>query len=613
VTTAIGQPLLKMKDIRVAYDSFEALKGVDFTLRAGEIHAIVGEHRAGKSSLVKVLAGSFGKYSGDITLRGKNYVAFNERMAIDNRITMFYQGLNVIPTLSAVQNIFLSKIPKRYGIFSDYGRMNSMVRGFMRTLDLDFNIATPLMNLPIGVQNMVELIKVFLFDPEIIILDEISSRLTPIEMEKVYPYILERKSKGTSIIYITHYMNEVFQFADRVTVLKNGTSMGTEEIRNIDNFTLYRMAYSFVLTRNELQEDNIKLYYLKMYNEQIIRNLPIGVIILDPLNAIYLINNSALTLIGAGDDVFDRGFSSLLEKLSGETRDDMLSKIRQATEFTWEEIQFESKHVRVKYFPFKDSLGTVMGNIILIEDISKDVSFREYYIRTQKVSSIAELAAGIAHEINNPLGIIKNYVTLLKLEAGNADALPLISKISAEIERIKEIIASLLSFSKLTSKTGRSMDLASALNETIVLLEHKMAEKSIVLTRRVPETPTMITGDENRIRQVFVNLLMNSVEAVDANGTIEVELRRKLDDGVVEVLIADNGRGIDESIRDMVFEPFFTDKEGKNNTGLGLTICHHIVQAHDGVIYFESVPGVRTVFTVAFPLVVDAFKEGVKT
>jgi two-component system, NtrC family, sensor histidine kinase AtoS len=591
-----------MKEIQVEYDNVRALKGVSFDLRPGEIHAIVGEHRAGKSSLVRVLTGTVTRYSGEIELHGRSYLAFKERTAIENRIAMFHQNLNIIPSLNAVQNIFISNILKKYLFFTDYRAMSRRIREFMQKLDIDFNISTPLMNLPIDIQNMVELIKVFLFEPDIIILDEISSRLTPDEMEKVYPYMLDQKSKGKSIIYITHYMNEVFQLADRVTILKNGVSMGTEDIANIDNVTLLRMAYSFVLTRDELQQDNIKLYYLKMYNEQIIRNLPVGVIILDPSDEIYLINNAARRLFGSAADAGDVSWASLLERIDGETRSDILARLKRLQEWTWDEVRFDGRYVRIRYFPFRDASDNTMGNIILMEDISKDISFKEYYIRTQKISSIAELAAGVAHEINNPLGIIRNYITLLRLGGSEGAAQPLIAKIYTEIERINEIIGSLLSFSKLKSTPGRVFSLTDALTETLVLLEHKLSEKGISLRNCDACEQVSVVGDENRIRQVFFNLVMNSIEAVPERGCIEVVLRRRDADHVAEVAIKDNGVGIDDRIKDMVFEPFFTSKEGKSNTGLGLTICQHIIQAHNGVIYFSSVPGTETVFTVALPM-----------
>jgi two-component system, NtrC family, sensor histidine kinase AtoS len=594
--------LLRMRNIEVEYDQVQALKGVDFDLRPGEIHAIVGEHRAGKSTLMRVLTGTVPKAAGEIEFKGRPCFAFDERKAISRDISMFYQSLNVIPSLNTVQNIYLSRIQKKYGFFVDYRAMTQRVDGFMRRLGIDFDISTPLMNLPIDIQNMVELIKVFLFEPDIIILDEISSRLTPGEMERVYPYIVDQKSKGKSTIYITHYMNEVFQFADRVTILKNGVSLGTEAIENLDNLTLYRMTYSSVLTREELQRDNIKLYHLKMYNEQIIKNLPIGVIILDPSNAVYLINDSAERLFGPATDATGIAFSSILEKVDDETGNDILEKMRRLLEWTWDEVQFEGKHIRIKYFPFRDSFHDTMGNILLFEDISKDISFKEYYIRTQKISSIAELAAGIAHEINNPLGIIKNYITLLRLEGKDEEARPLITKISNEIERINDIIGSLLSFSKMRSSRGKAFDIQVAIKETLVLLGHALREKGITLTSHTAEDPALVMGDENRIRQVFFNLIMNSIEAVSERGRIEIYLRVRREDRVVEVGIKDDGVGINDEIKDMVFEPFFSNKEGKSNTGLGLTICQHIVQAHNGVIYFTSVPGKETIFTVALPM-----------
>jgi two-component system sensor histidine kinase AtoS len=609
MTDRAREPVLRMNDMCVTYnENVKALKGVNFDLYSGEIHAIVGEHRAGKSSLVKILSGTNTQFTGQIMLRGTRYTSFNKRTALRNNIAMFNQSLATIPTLNTVQYIFLNRLLTKNFVFSDYARMSRQIRDFMAKLDLNFDITTPLMNLSVELQNMVELIKVFLFDPDIIILDEISSRLTPYEMEKVYPLLTEYRLKGKSIIYITHYMNEVFQLADRVTILKDGISMGTERIENIDNMTLLKLTYSFVLSRDELQKDNITLYYLKMYNEQIIRNIPVGVIVLDEDLNIYLINNSALHLFGGEDKAKPGDFTELIASSSIENKQDIMAKIKNKEEYTWEEIAFDAnRRVKIKLFPFMDQDGSFLGNIVLIEDISKEIFFKDYFVRTQKISSIAGLAAGIAHEINNPLGIIKNYLTLLKIEEPTDTTAEFITKILREISRINDIIGSLLSFSKFSPQSRKTFELVSALEDTVILLENRINEKSIILSKHIDPKPVLMEGDENGIRQVFFNLITNSIEAVEPGGTICIST--KMEQNFVEIGIEDNGSGIEESKRSFIFEPFFSCKEAKKNAGLGLTICQHIVQAHNGIIDFTSIPKEKTTFWVRFPLAKEEQKK----
>lgn len=110
---------------------------------------------------------------------------------------------------------------------------------------------------------MIEIARALSVDPEILILDEISSRLTPTEMEKIYKLLFELKKKGQSIIYISHNMDEIFRFADRVTILQDGHRKGTEEIKNLDKIKLIKLTYSFILSRDELEKDNMELYLLK--------------------------------------------------------------------------------------------------------------------------------------------------------------------------------------------------------------------------------------------------------------------------------------------------------------------------------------------------------------
>jgi len=140
------------------------------------------------------------------------------------------------------------------------------------------------------------------------------------------------------------------------------------------------------------------------------------------------------------------------------------------------------------------------------------------------------------------------------------------------------------------------------MEETILLLQHALAEKRINLIKNYQKKEIFILGDENKLKQLFMNLIMNSIDAVLDNGTIIIQLTEKSAEKYVEITIEDNGSGIPDDVADKIFRPFFSTKISKKNTGLGLSISRHIVQEHKGTITFVSTPGQNTRFTVRLPM-----------
>jgi two-component system sensor histidine kinase AtoS len=449
----------------------------------------------------------------------------------------------------------------------------------------------------------VELARALLLSPSILILDEISSKLTPQEMEIVYRIIRDYKREGKSIIYISHNMDEIFEFADRVTVLKDGIRRGTEEITNIDRVKLINLTYSFVLSREELTQTNIELYNYKKYNEDIIKNLPVGVIILGPDGKVYLANYSAVLILSVEqEELSERGLDTFLPRIESGVADEVKKAVAGMERRSWEEVRFgEDKILKLTIFPFVDEKTAHLGTILLVEDVSKDFHIKNYLIRAEKVASVAELAAGVAHEINNPLGIMANYLEIVKQRQLPGDVREKVQKMENELHRIVDIIGSLLSFSRITDYPMRSVPLFSVVREAVLLLRHRIEAKGIHFSSDMGDEEAFILGDENKLKQVFINLIMNSIEAVLDGGEVSVLHEIDRENGIAEVMIADNGYGIPEDIRNRIFDPFFSTKATKTNTGLGLSICQHIVEAYHGIISCASSPG-RTIFTVSLPL-----------
>jgi len=395
-------------------------------------------------------------------------------------------------------------------------------------------------------------------------------------------------------------MDEIFRFADRVTIIQNGYRKGTEDIKDLDKVKLIKMTYSSILSREELEKDNMELYLLKKYNENIINNLPIGVIILDRKKEISLTNKSTLDLLNLTTiEVLGKNIETILNKNIKDNIDDIIKILSDRTYKEWDDLAWrEDKIVSIKIFPLNDNEHKFIGSILLLEDVSQDRIFNDYLLRTEKIASIAELAAGVAHEINTPLSVINIYIDLLKEKIVDEYSIKKIHKIEKELNMITNIISSLLSFSKIKQFPMKTFDISDLINDVILLLHHKLIQKNINLVWN-QGVGFSVFGDENQIKQVLINLLKNSIEAVLNGGFISVTLSTN-QNSWVEVSIIDDGYGIPDDVINKIYDPFFSTKSGQHNTGLGLSICHHIIESHHGIMTCSS--GKKTKMGIRLPI-----------
>jgi len=600
-----GSTLLRMRNIHYSYGEFEALRGVDLDVRAGEVHALVGEHRAGKSTLMKILGGNLAPQRGQILLKGHPVQFSSTQDAISRGIGMVYQSMMVIPSLNAVENIFSGRMPGLWLGFRRYGTMLRESRRLMGEMGQDFDLLSPLGTLSVAQQQMVELARVLAMSPQILILDEVSNRLNDEELVHLFRILADFRRDGKSILYITQNFDEIFELADRVTVLQDGYRKSTETVADLDRMRLYRLAFDAVLenpgSRGGVMEEERQLLALRRYNRNLIEDLPVGVVILDRDGAVYQVNAAAATILDAGTEaLIGRSLDDLALSEDDAVRTAIRKTVADRGKGAWEGVPIgKAPFVKARILPLHDEDYSYLGALLTLEDASLSASVKEYLTEAEKHQYTAELAAGVAHEVNNPLGIISNYLELMKLKDRDDDDRVKLDKIQKEIRRITEIVGSLLSFSRLPRKNTADVSLVELLDEVLLLLGHRIAEKKIKLEKRYRLDPATISGDENRLKQVFINLLMNSLEAVLDEGRIAVEIAGA--GRFLRVRVSDNGHGIPVDLQDSVFRPFFTTKLTKKNTGLGLSICDHIVKAHGGSLSYDSVPGEWTNFDVLLP------------
>jgi ribose transport system ATP-binding protein len=217
---------VEMINISKRFPGVVALKNVSFEVDRGEVHALVGENGAGKSTLIKVLGGIHAKDSGQIHLRGAPVDIYSPRRAMELGISVIHQELMLVPEMSIAQNLFLGRSPLRFGVLSPK-RMNDATREILDRFEIDLDPRTPVRRLGIAIQQMVEVAKAVSMNAEIIVMDEPTATLTTQETEQLFALIERLKKQGVSVVYISHRLEEIFRIADRTTVLRDGSTVGT--------------------------------------------------------------------------------------------------------------------------------------------------------------------------------------------------------------------------------------------------------------------------------------------------------------------------------------------------------------------------------------------------
>ena len=234
-------PVLEMQGIRKAFPGVRVLDDVSLTVQAGEVHALMGENGAGKSTLMKILAGALPADEGRILLNGQPVTVPTPQAAMDRGIGIIYQELNLAPHLSVAENIFLGREPRLLPGWVDGAKMRRDAAALMENLGMGLDVRTLVGRLTIAQRQMVEIAKATSRNVRVLAMDEPSATLTAHELENLWRLIRQLKASGIGIIYISHRMDEVFQIADSVTVLRDGHVVGSSPIGEIGRDDVLRL------------------------------------------------------------------------------------------------------------------------------------------------------------------------------------------------------------------------------------------------------------------------------------------------------------------------------------------------------------------------------------
>nr|WP_244320192.1 MULTISPECIES: sugar ABC transporter ATP-binding protein [Streptomyces] len=229
--------ILEVAEVDKSFAGVHALRGVDFRLRPGEVHALIGENGAGKSTLIKVMTGVYRPDAGRVSLAGEDRAFRNPLEAQAAGISTIYQEVNLVPLMSVARNLCLGREPRRFGLV-DVRAVNRMARETLKRYGVDVDVTRPLGSLGLGAQQMVALARAMRIDARVVVMDEPTSSLEPREVETLFSVIRGLRGQGVAVVYVSHRLDELYEICDRVTVMRDGAVVHTGDMAGLERLKL---------------------------------------------------------------------------------------------------------------------------------------------------------------------------------------------------------------------------------------------------------------------------------------------------------------------------------------------------------------------------------------
>ena len=340
---------------------------------------------------------------------------------------------------------------------------------------------------------------------------------------------------------------------------------------------------------------------LESFHKHVIDNIPSGLLTIDTEGRVNLVNDTACAILGMKrEDTVGRPVGQVLAGIEGwEGRDD--SRIPRA-EIRFPRADGTEVFLGFSTSPMKDALGHAIGRVVIFQDLTPIRQMEERVRIADRLAGVGELAAGLAHEIRNPLASIAGSSQLLRESvASSGESATLLDIIGRESQRLNGLITDFLAYTGPSQRNTMRLDVAVLLRDVAEAVRAGEAREKGVAVELAPLPTLMVEGDGEQLKQVAWNLVRNAVQAAPAGGKLMIDGFEQIRHGsrYVVAMVVDTGAGIAPGILEKIFNPFFTTKEG--GTGLGLSISQRIVHQHKGFIEVRPAPGKGCAFSVFLP------------
>jgi two-component system sensor histidine kinase HydH len=355
------------------------------------------------------------------------------------------------------------------------------------------------------------------------------------------------------------------------------------------------LAQGYKLARRSLAK-------VRAYSDQVVGNLPMGLVASDESGRVGAYNETAEAILGkSSQQVLGKAAPSVLPRELWQLTD----RLKENGTVVEEDIECHTGAdttvpLRISAAVLRGEDGSFLGHVFVFRDLTEVRRLEQEVERSKRLAALGSLAAGVAHEIRNPLSSVKGFATYFgeRLKDNPKDRETANTMIQ-EVERLDRVIGQLLEFARPSHLRIRSVRLVDLIQHSLKLIEGDARNRNVEVKSVIPSDLPNIQLDPDRMSQVLLNLYLNSIQAMDDGGTLKVEVSRDETRKQTKIAIADNGRGIEPGDKERIFDPYFTTKP--DGTGLGLAIVHKIMEAHKGDMKAESRPGLGTTITIVVP------------
>ncbi len=579
--------LLRTRGICQQYNSVTALENINLEFKRGEIHAIIGEHGAGKSTLAHIVAGMQRPLKGELYWKGKLMEPLIPGTAMALGIRIVAQNNPLYENMTVAENLLLDNKAGLYPFITR--RKNLQTAGeYIEKMDFDLDPSTLLSDLKLSDKVLVDILRHLYHHPRFLLMDETLEKLSSENQSRLLDILNKRTAAGEmGVMFISHRVDDIYNIAHRITIIREGRVLLTEKVDHIDKTNLIRLAYTHSLnTRDVLTKETFS--QILKYNEAVIKDLPVSFVILDGSGKIRMQNTAAENILGS--NIGDKRIIELIPP-GNEKFSKILKKSFSNRKYkTYYQIPLKKNGKNLLFnltiYPITER-STLLGNILIMTDITEQEKLREKITLSENLASLGLLSAGVAHEINNPLDIMGYCLENLKFSGINEKQMDIIRGIEEEIESVAKIVGNLIAFSDRSSSEVTIFDPGDLLQSLTRLLKVKAEESGITIEFSRAGESCQVKADKNELRQVFLNLAYNAFEVMPDGGSLGICLKTEKD--LVIILFEDTGPGIPADQQKEIFLPFFSTKAATGrNMGLGLPLSYRIMQKYKGTIRVEN-------------------------
>ena len=484
-----------------------------------------------------------------------------------------------------------------------------MAEKFLEALGFDLDVDKITKNLTLSERALVSILAKLKTNPRVLILDESLDKLSLKYYSRLKIILRNLRHKGCCIILMTHKIDWAFDICDRISIIRQGANVLTEYVKDIGRMQIIKMAYTQLSETPVIQTSSDSFYHLIKYNEAILETLPVNLIILNNKGDLKLANKYFIDSFHIEiKNYLDRPGELVFNKTFITTKNAILKQLKEKSENTIYHLSLNINDTdgifNVHFSPIfvgKDKIGSML----IFYDITEYDSLQQNHHLSEKLSSIGLLSAGVAHEINNPLEIISNYLTNIRFRYNEPDLLKNVNQLSKQVSNINKIVSNLQNFSNLERVSPENTSINDLIREIIDLLRVNAKLKNINITLTENSKNNIVYINENEFKQALLNIIKNSFESIRQDGEIEIiiESKSEKDESYLEIQILDTGFGIDIS-RDY-FTPFYSTKSHNGvNTGLGLSLVYGIIKKYKGIISIDNRKDRQgCIVKIVFPLV----------